>query len=344
MWILALTGWMALAAEAQPSPSAHEWVTVSSEHMRTRIDVTLPSDQAHHASEVFTVFDHVDQVANEWKSESPLSAVNARPGVDVPVPDDLRALVRRSLQIGELTDGAFDVTWGAMWGLWNFNRDIPAIPSQMEIERRLPLVGYQQVVVNDDQGTVRVGEGMIVGLGGIAKGQALDVAGARLRELGVTQFSISAGGQVLVAGDRVGPDGERRPWRVGIRDPRGEPDDYFAIVEARDQSVSTSGDYERFFIIDGVRYHHIMDPRTGWPARGLRSATVIGGDATLMDALSTAVMVLGVEKGLALVERLPEVDAVVVDLYGQVFSTEGARIQQVHQPAERANSEVKEPR
>jgi thiamine biosynthesis lipoprotein len=125
-----------------------------------------------------------------------------------------------------------------------------------------------------------------------------------------------------------------RPWNVGIRDPRGTPDDYFATLAVTDVSVSTSGDYESFFISEGVRYHHILDPRTGMPSRGLRSATVICPDATLADGLSTAIMVMGAERGIALADSLPEVEAVVVDTAGELRVTAGLKDRLViqHQP------------
>ena len=151
---------------------------------------------------------------------------------------------------------------------------------------------------------------MKIGLGGIAKGYALDRAAELLRAHGVRDFLILGGGQVMAGGHKDG-----KPWRVGIRDPRGEPEDYFATLDVTDASTSTSGDYERYFVLDGVRYHHILDPRTGMPSKGLRSVTTVSPDATLADALSTAIMVLGAERGLALAESLG-VGAVLVDNAG----------------------------
>ncbi|MFG0251568.1 MAG: FAD:protein FMN transferase, partial [Phycisphaerales bacterium JB038] len=152
---------------------------------------------------------------------------------------------------------------------------------------------------------------------------------AELQQRGVESYLISAGGQMLVGGRR----GDR-PWRIGIRDPRGPADDFFAHLEVVDASISTSGDYERFFLIDGVRYHHLLDPRTGRPARGLRSATVVSADATLADALSTAVMVLGLESGLQLVEGMPGVEAALVDDKGRLHVSRGLlrRLHIDHEP------------
>jgi thiamine biosynthesis lipoprotein len=163
---------------------------------------------------------------------------------------------------------------------------------------------------------------MAIGLGGIAKGFALERAAAALRERRLESFLLVSGGQVYAAGSRTGREGAR-PWRVGIREPRGGPEDLFARLELRDGSASTSGDYESYFVAGGVRYHHLLDPRTGRPARGLRSATVVAADAVLADALSTGIFVMGPEAGLALAERLEGVEAVLVDDDGHVLVTSG---------------------
>jgi len=150
-------------------------------------------------------------------------------------------------------------------------------------------------------------------LGGIGKGYGVDRAVALLVAAGLTDFMVQAGGDLYVAGQR----GDR-PWRVGIRDPRGTRDAFFAAAEVSDGTFSTSGDYERFFIEDGVRYHHILDPDAGRPARGTRSVTIMAKDAMTADALSTGLFILGAKRGLEIVERLPGVGAVIVDAANEV--------------------------
>ncbi len=308
------------------------WETVTAERMSTRITVSLPAERIGSAQLVFDAFREVEDSANEWKPGSPIAEVNAAAGGDpTPVPQDSVALVVRGLEIGAVTDGAFDITWAALWGLWDFRAAHPALPDPTEIARRLPLIDHTRVEVDVDAGTVRLPvAGMKLGLGGIAKGRALDLAAARLRNAGIPSYMMSAGGQVAVGTAR----GDR-PWRVGIRDPRGPADDFFAIVQAERVSVSTSGDYEHWFVHEGTRYHHILDPRTGRPARGLRSATVVAADATLADALSTAVFVLGRERGLSLVASLDDVEAAVVDDAGKVWASPGLKeaLVLIHVPA-----------
>jgi len=306
---------------APASPDTAGFVTFVEQIMATPISVTVPAAAGRQAADlVFDVFRDVDARMNEWKPTSPLFAVNEAAGREpVVTPDDLRALLRRGIEIGELTEGAFDITWAALWGLWDFRAVPPRVPPADQIAQRVALVDFRSVRIDDAAGTVFLPRsGMRIGLGGIAKGYALDRAAEVLRTHGVRDFLISAGGQVYAAGQRGG-----RPWRVGIRDPRGPRDDYFAIVQITNLSVSTSGDYERYFILEGVRYHHILDPRTGWPARGLRSVSVISPDATLADALSTALMILGPQRGLKLAERLDDVEAVVVDEHAAVRTTSG---------------------
>ena len=309
-----------------------EYVTFTEEVMTTAITVVVPEDAGREAAAaVFEAFREVDGQMSEWKADSALSAVNQAAGKHpVQVPEDLRRAIRRGIDLGDLTNGAFDVTWAALWGLWDFRAEEPRVPDEDEVRRRRERVDYRKITIDEDAGTVFLAEeGMVIGLGGIAKGYALDRAAAALRERGVGSFLISAGGQMMLGGTR----GDR-PWRVGIRDPRQGPEDYFAFLELTDTSISTSGDYERYFVIDGVRYHHVLDPRTGKPARGLRSATVICADATLADALSTGMMILGREDALRLGEALDGVEAVLVDDDAGVHVTSGlaGKLQERHPP------------
>jgi thiamine biosynthesis lipoprotein len=260
---------------------------------------------------VLEIFHDVDALMSEWKSESPLSNVNTAAGDHpVQVPIDVFDAVRRALDIAELTDGAFDPTWAALWSLWDF--ETPSLPTEEEVFSRLSLVDWEQVQL-EDQSIFLPEKGMALGLGGIAKGIALDRANGALHNRGVKNYMIVVGGQVLVSGTNDGV-----PWKIGIRKPDGTADEYIAILNVTDTCVSTSGDYEKYFEVDGIRYHHIIDPRTGFPARGTRSVTVITPDATLADALSTALFVMGPEQAIQLVNKLPDVEALIIDTSGQM--------------------------
>lgn len=318
--VLLLAGADPAPLSAPPPMVAPARETRSLPLMGTVFDVSLPAGSPDAFDAVFAILKGVDDTMNEWREGSPLAEVNRAAGARaVAVPAELRALLRRSVQLAALTEGAFEPTWAALWGLWDFKAKEPKVPDAAALQAAVRLIDFHGIAIDDEAGTVRLARpGMKIGLGGIAKGWALDRAAEALRARGIGSFLLSAGGQVYAGGK----NGDAM-WKVGVRDPRGGPDEFFAVIEVADVSVSTSGDYERFFDKDGVRYHHILDTKTGIPARGLRSATVVAADATLADALSTAVMVLGRERGLALVERLPGVQALVVDDRGKVGVTAG---------------------
>jgi thiamine biosynthesis lipoprotein len=215
------------------------------------------------------------------------------------------------------------VTFAALSGLWKFDYQDKdnSIPDRKEIDRRLPLVNYRDVVVDDTAGTAMLRrKGMRVNLGGIGKGYAVDRAVDILRRRGLHDFMIQAGGDMYVAGMR----GDR-PWRLGIRDPRGPADRVFAALDLRDGTFSTSGDYERFFMKNGVRYHHIIDLRVGEPARLCRSVTLVTERAVVADALAKGVFILGPDEGMALIERTPGVQGVIVSAKNEVSISSGLR-------------------
>jgi thiamine biosynthesis lipoprotein len=233
-------------------------------------------------------------------------------------------------QVSEWTGGKFDVTFGALSGLWKFDHDQDnVIPDAGEIRARLPLVDYQALEIDERAGTAFLKRaGMRVHLGGIGKGYAVDRAAAILRGRGFNDFMIQSGGDLYVAGTR----GDRA-WRAGIQDPRGPEGNSFAAMDLTDAAFTTSGDYERFFMKDGRRYHHIIDPDTGEPSQGSRSVTIIAKTATLADALDTGIFILGPEKGMALIERLNGVEGVIVTSSNNVMVSSGlARRRVVRSP------------
>jgi FAD:protein FMN transferase len=273
---------------------------------------------------VFSEFDRLDAMMSVWKDGSDILRLNAAAGERaVPVSPETREVLRIAHQISEQTSGTFDVTFAALSGLWKFDYQDKdnSIPDRKEIDRRLPLVNYRDLVVDDTAGTAMLRrKGMRVNLGGIGKGYAVDRAVDILRQRGLHDFMIQAGGDMYVAGMR----GDR-PWRLGIRDPRGPADRVFAALDLRDGTFSTSGDYERFFMKNGVRYHHIIDLRVGEPARLCRSVTLVTERAVVADALAKGVFILGPDEGMALIERTPGVQGVIVSANNEVSISSGLR-------------------
>jgi thiamine biosynthesis lipoprotein len=272
---------------------------------------------------VFQEFDRLERLMSVWIDGSDIARLNAAAGEHpVPVSPEVREVLLAARQISEWTGGRFDVTFGALSGLWKFDHDQDnTIPERAEVLRRLPLIDYRALEVDERAGTAFLKRrGMRAHLGGIGKGYAVDHAVDMLRRRGFRDFMIQAGGDLYVAGRRGG-----RPWRLGIRDPRGPVDRTFATLDLSDGTFSTSGDYERFFMKDGRRYHHILDLDVGEPARGCRSVTLVTDRAVLADALAKGVFILGPEAGMALIERVPHVEGVIVSARNEVLVSPGLK-------------------
>ena len=273
--------------------------------------------------EVFDEFDRLEDLMSVWRAGSDVVRLNAAAGVDaVRVSPETREVLHLARQISEMTGGKFDITFGALSDLWKFDHDQDnTVPDPAEVRKRLALVDYRAVEVNDRDGTAFIArEGMRVHLGGIGKGYAVDRSVAILRRRGLTDFMIQAGGDLYVSG-RHGA----RPWRVAIRDPRGPAEQVFATLDLSNSTFSTSGDYERAFLKDGRRYHHIIDPDTGEPARGCRSVTLVTERAVVADALAKGVFILGPAGGMALIEQVPGVEGVIVSDKNEVLVSSGLR-------------------
>jgi thiamine biosynthesis lipoprotein len=259
-----------------------------------------------------------------WKNGSDVVRLNAAAGRQaVIVAPETREVLKIARQISDETGGRFDVTFAALSGLWKFDYQDKdnSIPDPKEIAKRLPLIDYRELDLDEAAGTAMLKRaGMRVNLGGIGKGYAVDRAVDIMRRSGLHDFMIQAGGDMYVAGAR----GDR-PWRVGIRDPRGPADRIFAALDLRDATFSTSGDYERFFIKDGRRYHHILDLSTGESARLCRSVTLVTDRAVIADALAKGVFILGPDDGMALIERTPGVQGVIVGAHNEVLISSGLK-------------------
>jgi len=270
-------------------------------------------DQTHHEvyEEVFRRIREIEGRMSRFLPNSDISRVNAAAGfAPVQVQDDVFMVIQRALYIAELSGGAFDPSVGPLAALWDIMGANPHRPTKEEINAVLPLVNWRNVELDHQQRTVFLRlQGMALDLGAIAKGYAADQALAIIRAAGVERALVNLGGDVIAHGER--PDGT--PWRVGLQTPHEELQTALGVIRGRDMTVMTSGMYERYFIYDEVLYHHLFSPFDGHPARtGLLSVTVVSDVSMDADALSTAIFVLGYERGRALVDSLEGVEAVFV--------------------------------
>jgi thiamine biosynthesis lipoprotein len=283
------------------------------------------------AQAAFDEMDRLEALMTTWRETSDVSRVNAAAGKEaVAVAPETFEVVEKALWIAEKTGGAFDITMGVFAGLWRFDEDNDgALPTPRQVRERLRLVGWKDVTLDRTARTIRLARaGQKINLGGIAKGYVVDAAVRVLREAGLRDFLVQAGGDLYAAGRRGDRD-----WTVGIQDPRAPKElpksgaTSFAVLSLSDAAFNTSGDYERYILAGGRRYHHILDPRTGYPVGHTRAVTVLAPTAFLADTVDTAILILGAKAGMRLVESLRDegVEAVIVDARNQVHVSPGLR-------------------
>lgn len=249
--------------------------------------------------------DRIEALMSEWRPESPISQVDAAAGQHaVEVPAELRALLERSIEYSRKTEGTFDITWRGMGRIWHFD-DTFRVPTAAEIEKARRNIDYRRIQIDGNR--IYLPEGTNIGLGGIAKGYAIDRAAGVLKKAGFPDSLVDGGGDILASGTRYG-----KPWKVGVQDPRAERGTLLGVVEISNAALVSSGDYERFRMVDGVRYHHLIDPRTGWPATAAIASTVLASTAEQGVVLGKAVFILGADKGLALA-KAEGVEALLID-------------------------------
>ncbi len=322
---LATVGTAAAGGGSAKSPD--QKFTFTNTAMGTVVTVFVWTDDAAKAQkgadDVFAEMKRLDGVMTTWTETSEVSQVNLAAGVKpVVVSDETYAVIARALDVSKRSKGIFDITVGAFKGLWKFDQDMDyTLPDPADVKKRLANIGWKHLKLDPKAKSVFLDKkGMSITLGGIAKGYAVDKCVEILHKAGFVDFMVQAGGDMYVAGKK-----DADPWVVGIRDPRGPEGSMFALAPIEDHSFSTSGDYERGFVNpkDGIRYHHILDPRTGFPAHASRSVTVRAKDAFTADAWSKVLFILGWKQSLALIQRekLTDFEVVWVDDQNKVHMT-----------------------
>lgn len=305
-----------------PTAVEANWYKDSQSHMGTLITVEFwyegESSKAEKCgNDVFNEMRRIDTSLSPYKPDSELSAVNrSASSKAVKVSRELFSLLEKSLSMSRLSQGAFDITFASIGFKYDYRNNKK--PSEKEIASLLPAINYRNIVLDSDARTVFFSHPNVkIDLGGIAKGYAVDNGVEILKNCGVKSGLVSAGGDSRVLGDRLG-----RPWMIGIKHPRKEKGVVTALPMV-DSAFSTSGDYERYFVEDGVRYHHIINPKSGKSVKSTMSVTIIGDDAVTTDALSTTIFVMGASKGLLLIEKLADIDAVIIDTNGKMHYSSG---------------------
>ena len=303
------------------STARADWVRREETIMGTRIyveawhDNPVKGEQALDA--VMDDMRRIDALMSHYKPDSQISQINIHAAVEPVVVDrELFDLIKTSIHFSEVTEGAFDITYASVGYLYDYPRHVR--PTDAQIEAALPGINYKNLVLDEEHHSVKFGhEGMRIDLGGIAKGYACDRGVDILKSFGVEHAIVTAGGDTRLLGDRLG-----KPWNIGIRNPDNK-NKVVLTMPLANVGVSTSGDYERFFDEGGVRYHHIIDPKTGRSPHEVRSVTIIGPTATDTEGWSKGVFIKGPVEGLRLIEKYPQMDAVVVDRNGKVWYTKG---------------------
>lgn len=262
----------------------------------------------------------IEDLISEWLPSSQVSMINNQAGIaPVKVEKELFDLIFRSRKISELTNGAFDISFASMDKIWNFDRSEQELPDSATVKNAARYINWQNILLDTQDQTVFLKEtGMKIGFGAIGKGYAANRAKLIMKGItGVTGGLVNASGDLIAWGQSSHKDG----WSIQIADPK-DKNRVLGWIRLNDLSIVTSGDYEKYFTSKGIRYAHIVNPKTGYPVTAIKSTTIICPDAELSDALATSVCVLGVENGLTLVNRLKGVECLIIDANDNIFTSE----------------------
>lgn len=303
---------------AQNNPEAFAY-TEKANHMGTVFQITAIGKNETLAKQAvakaYQEVERIERLISSWDEHSETSLINRNAGLTpVTVSEELFNLIERSKKVSKLSNGIFDISFASIDKIWRFDGSMKTIPSEEEIANSVSKINYENILLNPTDHSVFLKEqGMKIGFGGIGKGYTANRCKVLMQEMGIESGVVNAGGDLITWGKQA--NGEE--WTIGIADP-SKKESALSYLKISDHSVVTSGNYERFIELDGKKYSHIIDPTTGWPAESLTSVTIICPDAEIGDALATTVFILGVDKGLQLINRLNGIECFIIDDEGNL--------------------------
>ncbi|MBZ5858713.1 FAD:protein FMN transferase [Flavihumibacter profundi] len=291
--------------------------------MGNRFEITVVSPDAEWANDRIAAavaeIKRIEQLLTTYDENSETNQVNRAAGISpVKVSEETFQLIKRSIRISDITQGAFDITYGSIdKRLWNFDQTMTRLPDAKTAKKMVRLINYRNILLDEKEHTVYLKEkGMRIGFGGIGKGYAAEKAKQLLKESGVESGIVNASGDLAAWG--VQPDG--KPWTVGIVNPNFA-NKIFSVLEVTDMAVATSGNYEKFTMINGVKYSHTINPRTGLPVQGIKSVTIITPNAEIADAMATPVTIMGIRTGLDMINQLKNIEAIIIDDNDKIYTS-----------------------
>ncbi len=266
----------------------------------------------------------IEQLLTTFDSCSQTNRINSQAGIaPVKVDFEIFSLIERCIAISKITQGAFDITYGSIdKSLWNFDRNMTSLPSKKTAQKMVHLVNYRNIILDRKDCSVFLkNKGMRIGFGGIGKGYAAEMAKKLLMINGVHSGIINASGDLTAWGNQ--PDG--KPWTIGIANP-DLPTKAFSYIEISNMAVATSGNYEKYILIDGRKYSHTIDPKTGLPIKGIKSVTVIAGNAEFADAMATPISVMGIRAGINLIDQIPDIHCIIIDDANKIYTSKNINL------------------
>ncbi|WKS94740.1 FAD:protein FMN transferase [Riemerella columbina] len=292
--------------------------------MGSRFDITIVDKDSlaaeHKIDLVIQEISRIENLISEWQPHTIISEVNRNAGIrPVVVPREVFELTQRALYFSKITDGAFDISTASMDKIWRFDGSMPSLPPEESIRKSVQYVDYRNIILDETKSTIFLKKkGMKIGFGATGKGYAAEKGKALMQSLGVKAGIVNASGDMAVWG--LSPKG--KPWRIGITNPF-RPQQSIKILSLQNEAIVTSGDYEKYVILGGRRYAHIINPKTGYPSTGLTSVTIKGPNAEFANGLSTSIMVLGLKKGKKLMKQFPDYHYYIITDSGRVVQSKG---------------------